>query len=45
VADRQASKTRRGGPPANGTINRELSLLGTMFGLAADGTRPKVLLA
>jgi integrase len=43
VAARQASTTRRGRPPANGTINRELSLLGTMFRLAAEGTTPKVL--
>lgn len=43
VADRQASKTRRGGPPANGPIDRELSLLGTMFRLAAGSTKPKVL--
>jgi site-specific recombinase XerD len=41
VAHRQASTTRRGGPPANGTINRELSLLGTMLRLAAR--RQKVL--
>ena len=33
VAHRQASMSRRGGPPANGTINRELSLLGTMLRL------------
>lgn len=31
VAARQAATSRRGGPPANGTINRELSLLGTLF--------------
>jgi site-specific recombinase XerD len=41
VAQRQASTTRRGRPPANGTINRELSLLGTMLRLAAR--RRKVL--
>jgi hypothetical protein len=41
VAHRQASKTRRGTPPANGTINRELSLLGTMLRLATR--RRKVL--
>jgi hypothetical protein len=41
VAQRQASTTRRGGPPANGTINRELSLLGTLLRLAAR--RRKVL--
>jgi integrase len=35
VAARQASTSRRGVPPANGTINRELSLLGTMLRLAA----------
>jgi integrase len=35
VAARQATVSRRGGPLANGTINRELSLLGTMFRLAA----------
>jgi integrase len=35
VAARQASVSRRGRPPANGTINRELSLLGTMLRLAA----------
>jgi hypothetical protein len=43
IARRQAGTTRRGGPPANGTINRELSLLGTLFRLAASGTKPKVL--
>jgi hypothetical protein len=41
VAARQATPSRRGGPLANGTINRELSLLGTMFRLAAR--RKKVL--
>jgi integrase len=34
VAARQASKTRRKKPPAAGTINRELSILGTMLRLA-----------
>jgi hypothetical protein len=41
VAARQATPSRRGGPLANGTINRELSLLGTMLRLA--GLRRKVL--
>lgn len=41
VADRQATVSRRGRPLANGTINRELSLLGTMLRLAAR--RKKVL--
>src|SRR5262249_41107345 len=34
VAARQATVSRRGQPFANGTINRELSLLGTMLRLA-----------
>jgi integrase len=34
VEERQASTTKRGGPPASGTINRELSVLGTMLRLA-----------
>jgi site-specific recombinase XerD len=34
VAERQGSPTRRGSRPANGTINRELSILGTLFRLA-----------
>ncbi len=41
VAARQATVSRRGRPLANGTINRELSLLGTMLRLAAR--RRKVL--
>jgi hypothetical protein len=40
IAARQAMPTKRGGPPAGGTINRELSLLGTLCGGNSGICRP-----
>jgi integrase len=41
VSRRKGETTRRGGPPAAGTINRELSLLKRAFNLARTSTPPK----
>jgi len=41
IVKRKGETTRRGGPPANATINRELEVLKRAFTLAKNSTPPK----